>query len=319
MLFLLSALCSCWVDEMMAIATNLGFINHESATSLNLLVLFQYSGDNFSRVEESGYWTYATAREPYNLRTFDHWHFSRKPHVVGLKQYQLHANEDDLVHIFSNLKKNLLSGVVKKSWSLSFSLKTMLSTICDAHSIFHATELFSPDFPEGDNNARKFMIKYKGQTISLFDFWESGCEQYSNEPFSWVHMPLKAKSIQEFYPNSTYSKALNVFEIIKETRELTIKYGYGDLKPGDELSNEYIAKCREITQQQMAKAGYAIESMFKWIDLPTFTNEKGEKIAVPKDHFLTKAGWIVFYLLLPLAFYYVFSAHMAIQKKVKSE
>jgi hypothetical protein len=232
-------------------------------------------------------------RPPYNIGSFHHWHFTQTPLNESLGNITRHHNEDDLMATLQGFQDSLFSGGMTKPWAFSFGLKSFLALVADAHSIFHLTELFRRDFPNGDDNARLFNVSFGGTTVSLLSVWESACGLFPASPPDWA-------AVDSFFNTSVspYGTSINWTIVAARTANLTRTFGYANLKNGDLLTPQYIANCRNVSTEQLQRAAWAVASVLSRIAVPVFDRRGWLKVPV-KVRALDVVGWTLFALLLP--------------------
>ena len=295
-LFLFLGLVSSWSRQLLAVAFEIGMLNMSSDFRWRMLNAFRVSGDDFSHAAEGAQFLYSAASAPYNIPSFDHWHYdyySLNPESLDVVE---HSYTDNLYYNIDQAETHLFAADTTKPWPFSFNLKLYLCSACDVFSIFHPCEYFSSEFPDGDDHARRFFVSYNGRTMSLHDLWESGCGEFDD--VDWNSVNDTRDEIVEKYPVNPFASYTNIYwsSMMKETRTLTSEYGYAQLKNNSVISQEYIDKCREITRNQVAKAGYALQVSLKRIAITvyqmppmTIQTRKSEAIA-----------WSLVAILLPV-------------------
>lgn len=285
-----------WSPQMLAIAFEIGMRHQTAEFRSSMLNAFRVSGDDFSRAAEGIQWLYTVEKPPYNIPSFDHWHFDYYVYnPEKLTNYTQHKYTDCLYYDLTQTQTKLFNRDSSRVWPFSFNLKMYLTLICDAHSIFHTNELFSSTFPDGDDHARKFIVNNKGETTTLYDFWESGCGEFKN--LDWNSVNRTADQILDEYPKHYYEGKVDVpwSTVMSETRSTTNLYGYSFLKNQDTLSDEYIQKCKTITHQQIARAGYALQVSLNRITIENYIPPK-----MTVEGRKTEAyAWSIMAILLP--------------------
>jgi hypothetical protein len=181
---------------------------------------------------------------------------------------------------------------------LSFGLKSFLALIADVHSIFHVTELFSSEFPAGDDNARLFDVSFQGTTQSLLSVWDSACGLFPASPPDWAAVDSTAADLLNGTV-SPYGTTINWSRVADRTGNLTVVSGYADLLNGSLLTYEYVDTCRNISIEQLRRAAWAVASVLERIAVPAF--DRAEWLNVPvKLRAPEVVAWTLFALLLPV-------------------
>ncbi|KAH0795893.1 p1/s1 nuclease [Histomonas meleagridis] len=285
---------------MLAIAFELGMRSVSSDYRRLMMNAYKIGGDHFTNAAEGAMFTYTARKPPYNIASFDHWHFRRDPINEQHLNISEHGDTDDVLANIDDTLQHLIMSDSTRPWCFVFNLKVFLSTICDMHSIFHVTELFTNEFPNGDDNAKNFYVKHNNNFISLFDLWETGCGLYPSLDWSQVNSTVDA--IIKEYPTSTYSSSTTfsttlATEIIAQTKNLTIEYGYAQLTNGSTVNDAYIEKCQQISRKQISEAGHALAEAFQRIAIPSFSEYV---VSVPSVRQTEVVAWTIFAFLLPI-------------------
>jgi hypothetical protein len=188
--------------------------------------------------------------------------------------------------------------VITKPWAWSFSFKCYIALICDLHSVFHLTELFRTEFPDGDDHARGFLIINPVQT--LFSYWDNGCGLFDIgvEAVNQMVDYLLGQYRTSPYNDKRMWTEENWNTVRQSTVSLTKESGYGDLRGGYQMGSAYIEKARSRTLQQVAYAGYAIASVMERIAVPVFDREQFAKMPV-HARLPDLIGWTLFLVLFP--------------------
>jgi hypothetical protein len=180
MFFLLPLAVLSWKEQMMALAAEIGFQQFGYSKLQQILKVLENAGDDFERVSQAAAWMYYAEKPPFNIKSFNHWHFCGTPLNYSSIEIHQHVDEDNVIANLDSIKATLKNMKNQRTWPFSFSLKLYLSSLCDIFSPLHLSELFSETFPNGDRNGRDFYVKMNGEYISLYDAWESGCGYFSN-------------------------------------------------------------------------------------------------------------------------------------------
>jgi hypothetical protein len=296
-MFLLVALTASWSETMYAIAVEFGLRQVEPEYRTKLDAVFSLSGDSLDRTASSGSWLSFIERPPYNVKSFHHWHFTQTPLNESQGNITRHHNEDDLMATLQGFQDSLFGGVMTKPWAFSFGFKSFLALVADVHSIFHLTELFRHDFPDGDDNARLFNVSFDGSTVSLLSVWESACGLFPQSPPDWAAVDA---TVAAFIDGSVspYGTSINWTTVAGNTTNLTRTFGYANLNNGDPLTPQYIANCRNVSTVQLQRAAWAVASVLGRIAVPVFDRSGWLKVPV-KVRALDVVGWTLFALLLP--------------------
>ncbi|EAX96108.1 hypothetical protein TVAG_015000 [Trichomonas vaginalis G3] len=206
-------------------------------------------------------WMNYVERPPFNLKCFNHWHFSREPFTLESRNYIPQYNgKDNLVDVLKESATKIFFLIPSSPFILSTHLKVLFAGVPDIHATMHTQEFFSNDFPDGDRNGQVFYVMYNGTNTSLFDVLESGCglDSQKHATFSrdfWEDVRKLKVELFKSWETPTFSSTDSVVEAAKiENREYTKATIYSKLRPGDTISDEFITECQTRTKQQILKS-----------------------------------------------------------------
>ena len=300
---------------MLVIAAEIGFKIVSDEYKSNLQSIFKATGEEFQRVTQSASWLNIVERPPYNLKSFNHWHFHQKPYNTSEIHIPDKIDPDHLVSNLESVYQSLSQSLIKRSWPFSFSFKVLLSSICDIFSPLHLTELFNNDFPNGDNNGKNFKINFNYKIDNLFNVWETGCGLYSNNfefnSNSWNLIDQEVTKILKIYPFPNNLPILNnsYFEnIAQNTRDFTINEIYFKTLPNSQLNPSQIDTCHQETYKRIAEAGFTIASALKNINLITPGDSIFSFLNIRTSEMI---AWSLFLILLPFASILIWKRHFA--------
>ena len=255
---------------MLAVAGTIGFEQFSYAQQKKLLEIFENAGDEFTRCPQATAWLYYAERPPFNIKSFNHWHFVSTPITEPEGRTVVsHIDIDNLAANLQSINDTVIEGNNQRTWPYAFSLKLYLSSQCDIMSPLHVSEYFSDEFPNGDRNGRDFYVQMNGKTISLYDAWESGCGAFSTSmnfesDVDWNEVDALRDQIMlefkefEFVPSTVLQE---------ETYNFTRDFVYAGLKNNSVLSQDYIDRCQLHTRQQIFRAGKTIAQNIQHINI----------------------------------------------------
>ena len=307
-MFLFIGLANCWSEEMLTIGMEVMFRSIGDTGPQTVQKALDIGDDDFERPSLAGSFLAFVEHAPYNTDCFNHWRYTQTPYVSGQTfDYTEHSNLDDLKETLSDTLNGIRDQTVTGAWPYSFAFKTMLGTWFEAYSPIHNIELFSQsDFPNGDNSGRNYTILYNGKTMSLHDFWDTGCGRYTKTvPFTseqWSEIDQEVTTIVKTYPKSSIENLTSdAEEALQESYELAKEYVYSGVSPNSALSTEYVNKCKEFTDRRIAESAYALGSVIKSITVPNI-QKNAAKVPMRTSEAI---GWSITCLLAPLTLYIV--------------
>ena len=292
-----------WSEEALVIGAEIAF-RTVGDTGPQLSVSAQkLINENLDRPSLIGAWLAYIERPPSNTDCWRHWRFQQRP--IGVEN-STHSNIDDLNSTLFSIIPGINNSLINGPWPFNFAFKTLLALMLESYAPLHVAEYFVGSFAnDGDDSGQKYFIKYKGQRMSLLDFWDSGCGRWTlKTPYSdddWetikkeVNAVIKERSIG-MYPNVTvdYVKAMN------ESYNIAVDSVYQGIEPETELSSEYVSKCIDVTNDRIANAGYVLATLLKTVKVPYVAQKPKITITVTEA-----IAWTMMILLLPFAFYLI--------------
>ena len=306
-MFLLSALLALgrsFGDELHVIAAEVMFRNiGDSITNVfkNTSAIISEVVDRPSVI---GAWISYVERPPFNIDAFNHWRFEQTPINDEHLNITAHTNEDSLAATYQQLIP-VLTGT-GDAWTFNFAVKSWFGILVDGFSPLHNAELFSSDFPDGDNSGRRFPVKFNGNEMSLYDLWETGCGKYSLKlPFTadqWASIDQKVTDIMQRHTFSHFHRDYDFEKYREQAYNLSRVKVYKNLKSGADITEEYVKQCQDICEEMAAHAGYFAGAHFKdsGFVIPPRVIEERQPMAKSEA-----IAWLIFCFLLPAAFYVI--------------
>ena len=296
---------------MLAVAGEIAFEQLGYAHQKKLLSVFENAGDEFTRVSQAAAWLYYAERPPFNIHSFNHWHFKGTPlFYEDEREVHKHIDIDNLAKNLDSINKSVVSGKNQRTWPFSFSIKLYLASQCDIMSPLHVSEFFSDEFPNGDKNGRDFYVNFNGKIMSLYDVWESGCGEFAdsidfNSEDDWTKVDtLKDELMLEF---KVFELMTNE-ELEEETYNYTRDFVYKGLKNNSVLSQDYIQKCKAHTREQVFRAGKTISQSVKDMDIIAIANQLPMVSGFRTSEVV---AWSLLLIFAPFAVLLVWKAHFA--------
>lgn len=313
-MFFFLSLGRCWSEEVLVIATEMMFRTLGDSGPQKIKQVLAIGDEKLDRPSLASAFLSYVERAPYNTDCFNHWRYTRTPINRTESEITAHSNQDDLASTTSNLNDSILNQKLNGAWPYNFGFKVFLTTFLESYDPMHNSEFFSSDFPDGDNSGRKFMITFKGNRMSLADFWESGCGRYTRKaPFTAEDWKIIDKEVTEEFSKNTkaHLKDIDSYTTELETAQnesynIANDDVYADnLKNGDPISEngEYYNKCVDITSKRFANAAYSLADYLKTLTIPTIQKNPAKAPIRTSE----AIGWSITCLLLPLTLYLIWN------------
>lgn len=171
----------------------------------------------------------------------------------------------------------------------SIALAWILHLGGDIHQPLHDSGRVTPDEPKGDQGGNLFSLSPKDATgddrLSLHWFWDSIIGRNIprvNDACDSDYLPPIAQEIMKKYPAAKYQNKLELGKFDawqKEGFQIASTRVYpASLKPGEMPSNDYKKMAFDISEEQLALAGYRMGAMLNQIfGSQEITREEYEK------------------------------------------
>eukprot|EP01156_Anaeramoeba_ignava_P017727 Anaeramoba_ignava/a89897_161.p1 GENE.a89897_161~~a89897_161.p1 ORF type:complete len:294 (+),score=85.24 a89897_161:161-1042(+) len=153
-------------------------------------------------------------------------------------------------------------------WAWAFQLRQLFHFVGDIHQPLHCIDRFTKQFPDGDRGGNEFKLKGDASyDSSLHFFWDAaGGEYVTNYPLTQnqiAQLVANATEIMKKYPVSYFKGRFSPTDFdfnrwANESYSAAVKYAYTDIEPNTTPSSSYASRCFEISQEQIAIAGYRL-------------------------------------------------------------
>lgn len=191
------------------------------------------------------------------IHAFDSWHFVNLP--IGTANNSVHANSENIIWAILQSKK-VLADSHAKPFEKAFFASFLIHWVADAHQPLHCTSLYNHQFPHGDYGGNSYRLKGR-KFPNLHADWDRGAGFLNHTV--WKNAKVLQKSAQQLekkYPPSYFGNRVNQLDPIiwtQESHDLAIQYAYA-IPYFSKPTPAYQKKVQEITQEQIALAGYRL-------------------------------------------------------------
>lgn len=300
-----------WADQMMAIVAEIGLKGRGYTFSKHAMKIFKNAGDEFTRATQAGAFLYYVEKPPFNMKTFNHWHFKGTPINPEGLEIESHIDEDNVVTNLNVIIKKINNHGSIRSWPWSIWMKVLQSMTSDIYSPLHVSEYFSSEFPNGDKNGRNFMVKVNGTMMSLYDLWETGCGLYSNitnwDEETWETIDNEVTELRKKYPSH---ETFNLDFVVEENYNYTRDVVYANHKNGFEPDQKYIDECRKHVQINMVRAGKSLSELVSELPLAPIIDDAPNQSAIKTREII---AWSIFFILTPFAALLIWKKHFGLK------
>ncbi|EAY16886.1 hypothetical protein TVAG_150370 [Trichomonas vaginalis G3] len=298
---------------MLAIAGEVGLEQFGFSLQKKLNSVFQNAGDDFTRVSQAAAWLYYAERPPFNIPSFNHWHFYSQPINPNNLSIETHIDVDNLKDNFDSIRKSVRGGKVSRTWPFAFLMKLYLTGMCDIYSPLHVSELFNEQFPNGDRNGRDFYVKYNGNFISLYDLWETGCGYFDSQvdftsEDDWKKIDKLTNELSLAFTSEDWPSTLSVTQVIEGNYNYTRDTVYNGLVNGSEVSKEYITTCQNYAQDIVILAGKRIATDLANLNIIEIAKQIPYANAIRSSEV---AAWSILFIFTPFAALLIWKKHFS--------
>lgn len=303
----------CWTNQMMAIAGEIGLRQIGFSAQKKLNLVFNNAGDEFTRVSQAAAWLYYAERPPFNIASFNHWHFYSQPINEENLELDHYIDVDNLRDNLYKIRNSVRGGKVTRTWPFSFNLKLYLAGMCDVYSPLHVSEYFDSKFKDGDRNGRDFYVNFNGKLTSLYDVWESGCGFFDtsisfDSDADWQRIDKLVDQLSVAFSTEDWPASFDLDFTVKSTYNFTRDFVYKGITNGSTLSKEYISKCQDYTQDAVVQAGRMIANDISGLDIISIAKQIPYATGIRSSEV---AAWSILFIITPFAALLIWKKHFS--------
>lgn len=204
-----------------------------------------------------------------DVHAFDHWHFIDIPFSVDQTPLPSIAKENVVWAINQSIL--VVASPRASHYEKKLFLRFLIHFVGDITQPLHCATRVSKQYPKGDAGGVLFPIMSM-QWPSLHSFWDAGAGYFSQQIGNDHHLRfwqirLLADAIQKKYPETYFGSQLsdmNPAAWAQQSFTIAKTFAY-DTTPGAMLSPTYIAHAQQLSQQQIALAGYRLANLLNLI------------------------------------------------------
>lgn len=213
---------------------------------------------------------------PYNFRTlgtwpdaikqqgvtaFNAWHFINFPYSLD-KQNHSTVTAPNAAWAFLQAQQVLQSDNAQPYLKAMF-LAFFIHLAGDLHQPMHCINLFSKQFPQGDDGGNSFAIHYYGAS-NLHELWDDGLgtfrHLYQDRQLQSDRIDAFANRLMQLYPPQYFGDKIrqtDPWTWAHESYQLARDVAY-QIQPGAKPTREYLEAGRTLVYQQLTLAGYRL-------------------------------------------------------------
>ena len=206
-----------------------------------------------------------------NIEYFSTWHYIDTPYNPFNISNVINASDINIIWAMKQINDSYIKRT--DSFNYGLSIRFLIHLVGDIHQPMHNINLFSPEYPNGDNGGNKFIIKYNNETTNLHMFWDNCGDLYT----SLYTFPLNESAIEsikiianeiindysEFGPINLYDYDFEKWS--QESYDVAARYAYGPVLNNNTITNNYVNQTRNLCKYQLYIAGFRLASLFNYL------------------------------------------------------
>ena len=231
-------------------------------------ILTDFSMERDHSFVESAVW--ADDNKAIQWSAFNEWHFVDTPVIAPDFTGETEIENMNATWAIHEMYKTLNHKKPKfdSGLALSFAWRYMIHLVGDIHQPLHASSLYSAKFPNGDRGGNSFKINYPDnkEIKNLHALWDACVDQYGSiwAPASaeeWDNLGKFAANITAQFPRDKVAQRVRELDERKwatEMNQIAKDVVYDGIEPNSTPSAEYIARGRQVVNEQLAVGGYRL-------------------------------------------------------------
>ncbi|STX29147.1 3'-nucleotidase/nuclease [Legionella beliardensis] len=180
-------------------------------------------------------------------------HYIDIPYVID-KTPPINPDKINAVYAI-NEAVSILKSETASSYDKGFSLRVLLHVVGDIHQPMHAVNLFSVNYPKGDQGGNQVVLGANSVATNLHAYWDNGGGFLKpKQGYSYKYVVKQAHLLEKRWPCHVNRDEPSAKQWADESHQLAIKVAYL-LKKGDKPSKIYQQSVKTISKQRLAMAG----------------------------------------------------------------
>jgi hypothetical protein len=204
----------------------------------------------------------------YRISSMGTWHYVDIPYTPNASAtVYLPLVTFNVTSVLVDTLDLLFDETTTSAWALSFAMRNLVHFLGDAHCPMHGVELFDSRYPNGDGGGNSFTMStavFGTNGNNLHKYWDSGGFSYQT-PWPESDFEANLTKILETYPRSALSARADNLEPAQWSAEAYgVASGFAyNVTSGTTASQEYLVKCRALSEELFAVAGYRLANVLK--------------------------------------------------------
>jgi hypothetical protein len=202
----------------------------------------------------------------HSHREFHHgsWHYINLPLFLDIPERPVQVNGKILWAINENTRI-LKSGDVSVQ-EKAIALAWLVHLLGDIHQPLHTVNGYSAQLPDGDRGGGLLEVRLGQALTNLHVFWDSAGGLFWRGA-NHHRLDFMVDGLMQAYPLRQAAAVRSPREWADESYQLAGQVAYVGVAADAQLSQDYIAHARDISQERMALAGYRLAAYIERLRL----------------------------------------------------
>lgn len=202
----------------------------------------------------------------HDIAVYDEWHYINQP-IFSSAEFALNENFAQPKNVVWAISQSLrvLNSKRATDFEKAMFLRLLIHFVGDIHQPLHCTSFYSKSFPQGDKGGTLYpVISPHGNNLHVV--WDRGLgyfKRYTGKD----RIARMAKAIEKKYPMENFRQQMKIdkpAQWANECYQLSKKRAY-TIPEKSVLSEQYIQEGQQLTQAQLALAGYRLAEMLNGV------------------------------------------------------
>lgn len=235
-------------------------------------ILTQFSKEDEHSFVESAVW--ADDNKGIAWSAFNEWHFVDTPVIApdfhGETKVE-NMNATWAIYEMQKTLRNKNKPSFDSGAAISFAWRYLIHLVGDIHQPLHASTLYSGKFPDGDRGGNSFKITFPedSQVKNLHALWDACVGQFGSiwapvNKTEWNLLGDFAANLTSQFPRSKVADRVKILDDrvwATESNKIAKEVVYDGIEPDSTPSAEYLARGRQVVNEQLAVGGYRLADL----------------------------------------------------------
>lgn len=267
LVLVLLAPAQAWWDAGHILVSEIAWKQLRDDTKKEILELLKYHPDSqVSSLADASVWPDVVRDKAHAHHRFHRptWHYQNNPVLGSDYSHSATSQSGDLLSQLERQCK-ILQDRGRTQSERAVALSWIVHLVGDLHQPLHTASYYSPEFPEGDRGGNDFEVILGQKPIPLHKLWDSAGGRFL-EPLPAFRLQSYLDWTMKQYPSSEFSSELqknSPRDWAEEALQLASQEVYQHVTPGEKISNAALQKALDVSQAQIALAGYRLGQLLE--------------------------------------------------------